>query len=87
MHLTIHKINVWTILHMTRQSGTSFDKGSDAERDGYLALLELVKTYGWKRRWHGTKWQTYRLDDHDYWVMHPARRNGSSPKMVSSLVG
>ena len=42
-----------------------------AERDGYLALQELITKHGWKRRWHGRRWQTYRLDDHDYWHMQP----------------
>jgi hypothetical protein len=42
-----------------------------ANRDGYLALRELIVKYGWNRRWHGRTWRTYTLDDHDYWHIHP----------------
>jgi hypothetical protein len=42
-----------------------------AERDGYLALRELITRYGWKRRWHGKMWRTYDLDGFSYWHIHP----------------
>jgi hypothetical protein len=46
-------------------------KEDGPERDGYYALAELIKTYGEYRRWHGSKWRTYQLDDHWYWHMWP----------------
>src|SRR3954449_11079472 len=42
-----------------------------ADRDGYLALRSLIEEHGWKRRWHGSTWRTYRLDGYDYWHIHP----------------
>jgi hypothetical protein len=42
-----------------------------ADRDGFLALRELISAYGWKRRWHGKMWRTYTLDEFDYWHIHP----------------
>jgi hypothetical protein len=42
-----------------------------ADRDGYLALRELIMRYGWNRRWHGSTWRTYTLDGYSYWTIHP----------------
>jgi len=44
---------------------------SGEDRDGFLALQELIMRYGRKRRWHGTLWRSYTLDDHDYWTIPP----------------
>jgi hypothetical protein len=42
-----------------------------ADRDGYLALQELITRYGRKRRWHGSMWRSYDLDGFSYWTIHP----------------
>jgi hypothetical protein len=42
-----------------------------ADRDGYLALRELIMRWGWNRRWHGSTWRTYDLDGFSYWTITP----------------
>ena len=48
-----------------------FHQRTQEDRDGYAALRKLITQYGSKRRWHGSLWRSYRLDDHDYWTIYP----------------
>ncbi len=48
-----------------------FHQQNQMDRDGYAALRELIMRWGWNRKWHGSSWRTYTLDDHDYWHIHP----------------
>lgn len=41
------------------------------EMSGWNALRELIATWGWNRRWHGSTWRTYTLDGYWYWTIHP----------------
>ena len=41
------------------------------EMAGWNALRELIATWGWNRRWHGSTYRTFSLDGHDYWTIHP----------------